>query len=170
MPTKTDTFAQRFVIRVLQSAANTLTYAKLGLTLGLGEKKAWIIHKLEWFLSITSYQEMTSNGDTLLAALCTSSRPTSILLQDESIIAAVQVHRNDAGTAASGNLVQMPIVTDYTSLPGGGLILSPSPLYLAYYTAGLTSAAVCELNGWYTEATLTDADYLQLIEMARIQQ
>jgi hypothetical protein len=65
---------------------------------------------------------------------------------------------------AAFNELQLPLVTDFSTLPGGGKLLPVNPLYLGMMTADAAAASQCTARMDMTFKELTDAEYLELIQ------
>lgn len=173
MPTKsgTDKYANAATITLTESAANTLTYKKLETGIALFEKVAWLIARIEYFFAF-AITDFNGAGDTLGVALCTTNIRTSILttsaFSDPAIIDLISISRYDLGAAASGFLYEKPFVKDFSTLPGGGLLIPPSPLFGAIEGTGLAAATTTLVKLWYTLVELTPDDYWELVESRRM--
>lgn len=165
--TPTDSFANQAVLTLTESAANTLTFKKLETGVSLFDKVAWIIHRIEYFF-YTAAANFNHDTDNLKLGLCTSNTITSLSLTDANILDLLEVARIDYGAAASGMLVMRPHFKDFTNLPGGGLIVPPSPLYGACQGSGLVSATTSYLKFYYTVKELATEEYWELVEARRI--
>lgn len=166
----TDQYANMASIEIVESAANTLTYKKLETGVALFEKVAWIIHRIEYFMDINAAL-YNATGDVLGVALCAANSITSILddaaFANPILIDIALITRVDLGAAASGFFELKPLVKDFSSLPGGGLIVPPAPLYGAAQGVGLTGATTSLLKIFYTIKDLSPDDYWQLVEARR---
>ncbi len=56
------------------SGADTLTFGKLGLTLGMGAKIAWLIHRLQFNIGAATYALMTTAADYIVLGLSQSAK------------------------------------------------------------------------------------------------
>ena len=171
MPAKktvNDAFANIAYMAVTESAANTLTFAKLEMASNLmTEKAALIIHAAEIYLNYPSL--MDTNGDTLGMAITLSDRLTTIGdLSQPEILISFGFGRYDYGAAASGLLVVRPQKMDFTSMPGGGLLVPADRLYIGVKGSGCSAAGSAIARIYYTVKLLETADYWELIEARRI--
>lgn len=167
---KQDMYAQRAVLSVTQSVANTLTFEQLNLRLGLSQRRtAWIIHRIEWTFAKAAMEEMTASGDLMTIALTTSNQLTTLLLTQQEVITSRELLRLDYGTAGSAEILDRPEISDFMLMPGGGLIVIPNRLYIGLTTTGLASAATAYANIYYTERELRGDDFLELLEASQTQ-
>lgn len=165
---KADQWSSLFSISVTESAANTLTFKKLETGVSVTEKVAWIISRIEWFTS-TLATVFDTTSDKLDMALVASNSVSDISdLTNPAVIALLEILRQDYGTAASGGIALRPFITDFTNIPGGGLLVPPTPLYLATKGTGLASASNTTIRGYYTAITLSVDEYWGLVQARRI--
>jgi hypothetical protein len=143
------------------SAANTLTFAQLQFAVGVFQGVALILHRVEWFPTLASLRELVAATDSISMAIVTNDNLASLDPTDQDII----VRSDIIGLAANVETVPLPIINDYTNLPGGGLIVPANPLYLALDTGGAAAASVCRAIIYYTFKSLSDKDYIELMQM-----
>ena len=74
----------------------------------------------------------------------------------------------ESGTPANFAFMDIPIVVDFSTLPGGGIIVPPNPLYLAAKGLGLGAAQSVSVRFWYTNIALKPEEYWELVESRRI--
>lgn len=146
---------------VTMSAANTLTFAQIQMAVGLFQGIGMIIHRIEWWPGDASLREMVAATDTLSLALVTSNRIADInVISDPAIIAL----RKQVGVGIAVAAQDMPWITDLSSLPGGGKLVSPNPIWVAMYSAGFVAAGSARVKLDFTFVELSDRDYLELIQ------
>jgi hypothetical protein len=165
---QTDRFPNQAVIQVTESAPNTLTFKKLETGISLFEKIAWIIARVEYYVSSTLAAQFNADGDYEDIALTTTDQMTALALTNAAVIDYMSVHRQDYGVAASGGLITKPFVKDFTSLPGGGILVPPNPLYLGAKGTGLVAASTITAKFFYTTYELEKDEYWELVESRRI--
>lgn len=164
---KTDTFANIAAVRVQESAANTPTTSKFQFPFSIMDKMALIISRIEYWWSSSSVFDTT--GDACTFGLVTASSPSDASNQaDPTVIDSMVIQRRDLGTAASGFYFTMPFIKDFSSLPGGGILVAPAPLYAYIGASGASSAGTCWVKLFYTYIELSTDEYWQLVESRRI--
>jgi hypothetical protein len=163
-----DQFANYAIIEVLESAANTLTFKKLETGISLNEKVAWIIHRIEYIIDGLDGTLFNAALDVLTFGLSLSNAFSAPTVAENTIIDYNRSIRVDIGTAASGYFQLQPFVKDFASLPMGGTIVPPTPLYLFVKGTGLTAAAKITARLHYTLRTLKVEDYWELVEARRV--
>lgn len=164
----TDKFANMAVIGCTESAANTLTFKKLETGISLFEKMAWIIHRVEYFYNVVTAAQFNADADSLVIALTTTDQLSSLAIYNNAIIDLAVLQRTDFGTPATGWLTHKPIYKDFSSLPGGGLIVPPNPLYLGAQGTSLAAASVTFARLFYTNYELSADEYWELVESRRL--
>lgn len=159
-----DKYANMLVKSVVQTAANTLTYSTIEIGLSLFDKVGLKIQRIEYVPNPGSIAEMTTAADFIELGLCTSDTPTSLVESIQSVIHMFRLRRVDMGTAATGAIYSQPDVYDFSSLDGGGLIVTPKPLFIGIDTAGLASAASAIIRIFFVVIKLSGTDYFELLE------
>lgn len=166
--TQQDKFANQAVIYCIESAANTLTFKKLETGISLFEKMAWLISRVEYFITGMTATAFGATDDQLDVALTTTDQLVALSLENNAILDMFSIHRVDLGAAATGGFHVRPITKDFSTLPGGGLICPPNPLYLGIKGTALTGANGCRAKIFYTTYELTPDEYWELVEARRM--
>lgn len=161
-------FVNLAVINCLMSAANTITWQKLDTGLPLFEKRAWIIHSIEYRFAVSTLADLDTDADWVRAALAVNDSLTVIESDAQQLIDELFYMRTDAGTAANAWFHEQPVIHDFSNLPGRGLIVAPTYLFLGMDSSGMTVAGNVIVKIRYTEMPLKPADYWQLVEAQRI--
>jgi hypothetical protein len=146
---------------VTMSAANTLTFAQINMGMGIFQRTAMLLHRVLFYPTLPSMRELVAATDDLCVAIVTSNRLTAIYdVTEPSIITTRRIIPLGAAT----NIVELPIISDFTMLPSGGKLIAGNPIYLAAYTGGAAAASIvrCQLD--FTFVELADADYLELVQ------
>lgn len=169
MATKTikDTQANIAAVRVVESAANTLTLLRFNFPFSVLDKVALIISRIEYWPE--SLDQLNSATDTQTVALAAATSLVDITNQaDPTIVDSVRIARHDLGAAASGFFMASPIIKDFSTLPGAGLMVAPSPLSAAIKGTGAGGAMQCWVKLFYTYKSLSTDEYWELVESRRI--
>lgn len=163
-----DTFANIAYLSVIESAANTLTFAALQLaTTLMTEKAALIIHRAEF--NLTNLAVLNSTTDYTDICLTVSDRLTAAHdLSAPELLFFRRTQRIDFGTAASGVFRDDPVAVDFTSLPGGGIIVPADRLYVGICSVGAANPNGVQMRLFYTVKSLEIADYWDLVEARRV--
>lgn len=163
-----DKFANMAIITVTESALNTLTFKKLETGIGLMEKVAWIINRIEYLISDIGAAMFNASGDFLSFGLSLANSWTYPNLYETTILDWNKFVRQDIGAAASGSFEIQPIVKDFSSLPGGGILVPPNPLFGYAMGAGLTGPETVTMRLHYTLLPLATDQYWELVEARRV--
>ena len=163
-----DTYANMAIISVTESAANTLTFKKLETGIGFMEKAAWIINRVEYNMGSLLAANFNGDGDKLDFGISVANTFTTPSTTEITIIDQMTLERADYGTAAVALFRAYPIVKDFSSMPGGGILLPPNPVYLWARGTGLVAATSVVARIYYTILEMSTEDYWQLLEARRV--
>jgi len=164
---KKDQFANFAIITVTESAANTLTFKKLETGISIQDKVAWIVNRVEFLVEEFNATVFNATGDFALFGLSVSNSFSNVAVSEVSILDYNRVSRIDIGTAASGFFKYEPFVKDFSSMPSGGLLVPPTPLYLFAQGESLTAALRVTCRLYYTTLSLSVDQYWELVEARR---
>lgn len=162
-----DQYSNKAYGTVTESAANTLTFSEIQTNVSIFEKVAWVIERLEWYISNASQALLSATEDLLSFALTASSSINALSLADPAVIDLMELGRRIA-TEVGFSWVHMPIIRDFSNLPGGGLIVPPRPLFLAAKATSVATPSTAEMRFFFRQVEMTPADYLDLIDFYRI--
>lgn len=163
-----DKFANVAIISCTESAANTLTFQKIETGVSIQEKVAWIINRLEYFITAPAAAIFNGDSDEFRFGLCVSKAITQVTLDDPTVLDINCITRLDYGAAANALLNYRPLIKDLSTMPGGGLLVSPNPLYAFAKGSGLASAMEVIVRMHYTGFVMTTEDYWDLVETRRV--
>ena len=164
-----DLYSNKGYGQVTESAAGTLTFSEIRTNVSIFEKVAWILHRIEWYVSQAMYSLLMDASDHILMALTASDSIATLGLNVPAVIDLMDTIRIQA-TGVGFNDYNLPFIRDFTTLPGGGLIIAPRPLFLAVQGVSLGSAASVEARFYFTQKTLSADEYMELIDFYRIVQ
>lgn len=170
MAGQTDAYVNKFYGSAVESAANTLTYAEVSTNVEVFSKIAWVIHRLEWFLEGTQFNKLLASDDVIQMALVATNSLTSLSLTYAAVIDLLNLQIGGWGAPANAYPYSTPFIRDFSTLPGGGLIIAPRPLYVAVKGTSLASALTVSVRGYFTIKELKADEYLELIDFYRIVQ
>lgn len=172
MPTM-DKFANRFCVQATEAIAGTIKFFEVPTYVDAFSHKAFLMHRLEYLVSITDTAALVGAGDMIACALCSANNITSIIgsinyLAEPGLIDLMQLQFELRGAAASFQMREAPIMHDFTQLPGGGILVPARGLYVAIQGASLAAACQCVVRGWFTQVELKADEYLELVDAYRI--
>lgn len=163
-----DQYTNIVQVGVTQSATDTLTFQEVDMGLTIFQKVGLIINRVEVQLSSTVYALLAANADRGQIGLTQSNQITSIGIQEAAVLMQHEIKVQTVGTPASAFFVEDPLVFDYTGLPGGGLLITPKPLYAAVNSDGLGSAMTEIIFRLYFQIVeLKAEEYFELLEARR---
>jgi hypothetical protein len=158
---KKDAYSNIAYASVLQSAANTLTFAQINMGVGLFQGVALLLHRIQWYPFAAALRELVTAADSMDMALTTSNRLTAIYdVLDPSVICV----RRLLPIAATVAPYDIPLISDFTMLPGGGKLIAANPLWIACGSLAFAAAAQIRAQLDFTFISLTDAEYLELLQ------
>jgi hypothetical protein len=164
-----DNYANKFFGQATESAANTLTFAEINTGQNIFDKRAWILHRIEWYFTKENWAALIDGADALQAALVSSNQITSLNANSAMCIDLAEISIRHQTAVGFGNLVS-PYIRDFSTLPGGGLIISARPLYVAVQGASLAAAQTVRVRGYFSQIDMTPSDYLDLLDFYRLVQ
>lgn len=164
---KVDKYSNIIDITFATTADATLAFEEVNLGMSMFEKKGLLIHK--WYVEFNNnfVTEMNQESDRVRVALTQSSELTSISLGQPSVIDMKEFEILEYGTAGNAQMIDWPSERDYCNLPGGGLLVSPRPLYAACITAGFgasVSTITTYIRLFFTLVDLKGDEYFELLE------
>lgn len=166
-----DLFSNIAFGSVTESAPNTLTFAEINTGMSVHEKIAWIINRIIWYPSVVQIQAITAAADALNMALTLSNKVPDIkAMGDPSVLVRETFLAVIGGAPTTLFHSREPIESDFSSLPGGGLIISPKPLYLAAQGESLVLATTLSCRIYYTVKALAADEFWELVQASRIVQ
>lgn len=155
-----DRFANVFAGEVTLSAANILSFAELNFGITLRDRIAVVIDELYFWALLADIGAMTAVNDQITWALTVSDQVSDILdMGDRRILASRTITRMDFGTAASAQIISMPLKESYAP----PLIVLPNRLFFAGVTVGLSTTAVLRMRMHFRTVSITQDQ--QLIEV-----
>ncbi|GAH35671.1 unnamed protein product [marine sediment metagenome] len=159
--TTPDKYANVAFATVGCTAIDTLSFAQIRFGVGIFQGIALILHRVLYYPTEVATRELVAATDSLRMAITTSNRLTQIYeVSEPALIDAVHL----IGVGVNVEPLRVPIVSDFTSLPGGGRILPANPLFGAINTAGAVAASSMRIQLDFTFVELADKDYIELIQ------
>lgn len=170
MPSKTiqGQYTAQAILQVTETGANTLTFDKLETGVSVYDKVGWVITRAEWRLSGSTLALFNGTGDILTTGLAASNNSSTIADNDPAFYVVRKWLRLDFGTAASASIFSPIYVDDYSTLPGGGLLVLPNPLYIAAQGSGLTGASTVTCRIFFQSVDLGPDDYTNLVQARQL--
>lgn len=164
MASGADKYANILTQKVVMSGANTLTFEEVSIGLSLFDKAGILLSRIEYQPAAAALLEMTASGDQIDLAITASNSISNLVATQPAVIHRSILKRMDFGTAAGAQLIIEPQVADLSTLPGGGILITPKPWFCAMVTTGLASAATGYFRFFFTVLKLTAESYFELLE------
>lgn len=161
-----DKYVNRAVISVTESGTNTLTFGRLTTGISTFSRQAFLIHRVMWYFA--DRHELVADDDYVQAALSTSNKFTGIGLDDPSVIITREWHSNYSGTPANQWHYQVPDTDDFSTLPGGGILVPANPIFLAVTGSSMTGAVTVTIRIDFTVIELKADEFIELVESLRM--
>lgn len=155
-----DKFANRAFGTVTQSAVDTLTFAQIRFAVGLYQGVGLIVHRIDYYPDNNTVGQLIGALDYLEFGLTTSERLTSLDPMDHAVIGLVRFRP----LATTPDVFKVPATIDFSSMPEGGLLVPPNPLFAAIQSSGFTAVGLTRFVLYCTFRQLTDAEYLELLQ------
>lgn len=166
MASPKDIYSNKAYGSVLESAANTLTFAEIRTNVNVFSKIAWIVNRVEWYVNVATVGLILAGADGLLMALTASDNIPDLGLDNPSVI---DLNQWSLFLVTSGmEMINMPLIRDFSALPGGGLIIAPRPLFVAVQGISLATPATVECRISFRQIEMSAVEYLELIDFYRI--
>ena len=168
MPTNAtiDRYANYCLARVVESGANTLTFAQIQTGISLFDKVAWVINRIEWSVDIVA-TDTGADNDYLNYGLSTSNSWTTPSIMEQTILDFNSLILRSYSQVGVEYQYQ-PLVKDFSQLPGGGILAPPTPLFVWAKGNGLGSAQTVTARMMYTVLSLKPEEYWELVESRRV--
>lgn len=156
-----DKYANVLFQEVTESAANTLTFEAIDLGLSLFDKVGLLVSRIEWY---NWEVRLLAAADVVNFGLSSSNQFATVTAQENSIVTYHYYKVLDYGVAGNNKIFTSPLVDDFSTLPGGGLLVTPRPLYIFAQGANLAGTITATMRMFFTVVTLKPEEYFELLE------
>jgi hypothetical protein len=163
-----DRFDQFMFLSVTMSAANTLTFSEVAIGGAVFEYAGLIFTRIEYYPAADLFDDLASSTDTVDIALTGSNGLADLSVDQAQLYDRLSLNAAAFGTPA--NVIQhaLPFVHDFSTMPGGGLMVPAQTLYIGMVTAGFGAATSASVRAYYHIEKLTAADFVELVQRYRI--
>lgn len=110
---------------------------------------------------------MLAAADTFIYAITQSNQITTLSPDESAVVFRLQQYIGEVGTGASGIVFEDPLVGDFTTMPGGGLLIAPRPLYVAVDSDSVANTPEVIFRMYFTILELKTDEYFELLESRR---
>lgn len=162
-----DKYANIAATYFAMSTANTARFVKFDFPFSIMDKVGLLINRVEYIIG--ALDKFNGANDWAIAGICCASSVADTEdTRDPLIVDQHRITRLDFGTAANALLMQQPHVKTFWDLPGGGVLVPPSPLYAFLDTDGASDVMTLRVRMYYQYVKLATEDYWQLVESRRV--
>lgn len=142
-------------------------YASLNTGLSITDKVGLLINKIEYYFDVLA-TVIAPGFDCTFGLTATNTIATVQDYADPAKIDWARFSSTAVATPANdrGYILHQPITHDFSKMPGGGVIVAPSSLFLCAHNGGTSNYLSCRL--YFTILDLSAEDYWQLVEARRI--
>lgn len=159
-----DVYPNRIVERLTMSAANVITFQPIRFGTGLFSGVALVIHRVEYHLTLGTVDQLVADSDEVEFGLTNRDDLSALTALNLNILDVNALHSKIVGAVVSLWIFEKPMTKDFSTLPGQGLIIPTTPLYLAMDSVGLASAGIMDVVIYYTFKQMSDSDYIELVQ------
>lgn len=159
-----DVYGNRAFKQVTMSAANTLTFEQIQFGVGLFQGVAMVLNRIEWSFGTATWRELVANTDSLAVALTNRDDLSSLDPTNQSVLVYKSIVPLIVGAVVSLEENEQPVISDFSTLPGMGLIIPANPIYIGMITEGFAAAGIVRAVMYFTFKQLTDAEYIELMQ------
>jgi len=145
---------------VSQTVANTAGYHSINTGYRLSSGNGLLIHRVLFFVGVAIFQDLVVAGDELQVGLFSGTDTTDFNSTNAQKHAAKCVVSAEA--APLGRWVS-PLELKFEDLPGGGILVPPSPLYAGLQTFGAAAAYTVGFEMWYTPVQIPKPETLEMV-------
>lgn len=163
---KTDMYANVIRGNVAETGATDGGYTKIDLGLGLMNRQAMLLYRFETDIDEVSTGLIASSGDKAYIGLVASTTTLADVQYEnaQSVICRQAVIYKEVGTEANWHFINGPRTTDFTGLPGGGLLIPAAPLYVSCITVSTVATPYFRFQLFFTLMDVSDADYIEMLQ------
>lgn len=162
-----DKYSNMAAVTATPGSADAFASTKFAFPFSIMDKVGLLLSRIEYFVNTLS--GLNGGTDYIYAGLATAASLASIAdSADPLMVDSIRLVRVDMGTAASSLIFELPLVRDFSNLPGGGLLVAPNPLYLWTQSNGAGAVMTVSCRLWYTYIEMAPDEYWQLVESRRV--
>jgi len=158
-----DIYANIAATRVVESAANTLTFSELSTGIGLGMGVGLIIDKLEWEPKVAgiAVANFAGDADQIEVALCSQNSIADLTgFNDRRILVKDSMYLRVAAAAVTQHIIQLPFMKQYNP----PIIIAAPRLFFAVKGTGMGAAVTIDFRLYFRYINLDVQTYLELAE------
>ena len=165
---KQDVFAQVMQMEVTMSAANTLTFAAVLIGTPLFDYAALILERIDYYVAPATMAELITNADILDVAITGKNSLTNLDLGQAEVYDRLRLFGVLSGTAATLLIPEFPLVHDFSTMSGGGLLVPAQTVYIGMTSSNLTPAGIANARVYYRIMDMNAPDYLEMVQRLNV--
>lgn len=162
-----DKYTNIFQFTAEESAINTLTFGEIQLGLTIFQKVALLINRVTVDWGAACIAQLAAATDTCAVGIVQDDSVASISLEQPATVFKRQKVLASYGVAANSIMHDVVEVIDYSTLPGGGELITPSPLYWAIQSVGTAATFPVTVRVCFQVVELKSDEYFELLEARR---
>lgn len=164
---KRDEYSNMIEQTITQSAINTLEFEEFNVGLTMFDKVGLIINRIEYEVPDSALVEMAAASDRWTIGISADNNITSLNYSTRALIDMCELQTISTGAAAVVEHIVLPLVKDFSTLPGGGLLVAPKPLYVGLNTVNFVAVSAGTVRVYFQTLQLKAEDYFELLESRR---
>lgn len=168
MPAKKDLYDQFMVMKVTQTGANVLTFGQVTLGMSLFDYAGLVISRVEYSPGRSAYGELIVTVDMLQLAICGSDGIADLAVTRPEVYDYVNLGVAVSGTPASFQVMTDPIIHDFSTMKGGGLLVPAQNIFLGMDSTGFAALQSATARVYFTVKALSASDFIELVQRLRV--
>lgn len=163
MAARKDVYSNLITDSVTQGAVDETTFQEVNLGLSVFDKVGLLINRLEYQFYVGGLGAAADPNSYIQCGLSTTDGIT-VRTNEREVVDLVQLSKLEFGTPDNAELVKMPVSRDMSTLPGGGILVTPRPLYFFVDSDGLADELTVSFRVYFTIIQLKPEEYFELLE------
>lgn len=163
-----DQYSQFMSFGITMSAANTLTYAQIGIGAALFDYAAFLVQRVEYNLARASYDELIASSDAAHVAIAGNSAVSDIYTTNNPAVYDRKSWFPIVSSTGWANMEHAPAVNDFSTYPGGGLLVPAQDIFVYMQTSGFAAAGAAIGRIVYRVIELQATEYIELVQRLRV--
>jgi hypothetical protein len=165
-----DQYANIAYGNAIEAVAGNMAFGEIHSGVSMFDKVAWLISRIEYNVALGYVNLILDQSDAIYMGLVTSNSLTTFALDQQAVLDYKALQESDFGTPANAILYEQPMTRDFSTLPGGGLLVPPNPIYMAVQGISLAAVARVMCRIYFTYVELKPEEYWELVEARRLVQ
>lgn len=156
-----DMFSNKAALELTMSAANVLSFLQFRFATAMSADVAMLAHKISYWPAELTYNELADSTDHFIVGLVMTDKVDD--LEEIHSPGVIDYH----GVAPVGTCAEVqysPLITDWSTLPGGGKLLPFEALHLSMDSSGFVNPGIVRCLVDYTLFNLSEAQSNELFK------